>query len=94
MRKKTEREYAESARDKLRRAEALIAQSLNDISGIMAINAEAGNAANANAAFMARGKIRAALAGLEIAHADGTEILLANWPAFGSDVVAFGPGGR
>jgi hypothetical protein len=92
--KKTERQNAESARDRLRKAEALIAQALADVSGVMTINAEAGDAVKANAAFAARGKLRAALAGLELAHAGATDLLLEHWPGFGSDVTTFGPGGR
>lgn len=45
-----------------------------------------------NAACMARGKMRIALGQFKVAHAEGTQILFDNWPGFGSEVVAYGPG--
>jgi hypothetical protein len=91
---KTEQGLTESARDRLRRGEALIALAVRDINGVVTANTEAGEAGKANAAFLAQAKIEAALAGLKIAHAEATEILLANWPGFGGPVVLGGGGGR
>ena len=89
---KTERQLAESARDRLRRAEALIALAIKDVNGIVAINAEAGRADLSNAAFTAQARLTQALGGLQLAHAEGTDLLLANWPGFASEVTTFGPG--
>ena len=89
---KSERELVESARDRLRRAESLIAPAIKDVNGVLGINAEAGNAVLANAAFMAQAKLTQALGGLQLAHAEGTSILLANWPDFAAEVTTRGPG--
>jgi hypothetical protein len=89
---KTERELIESARDRLRRAETLIALAVKDVNGVVGINAEAGNAVLSNAAFTAQAKLTKALGGLQLAHADGTDILLANWPDFAAEVTTRGPG--
>jgi hypothetical protein len=89
---KTEREYAESARDRLRRAESLIDLALRDVAAMGKINADAGRAREANAAFKARGMIGGARASLQVAHADSTTLLLDNWPDFGAEVTTRGPG--
>lgn len=89
---KTERELVESARDRLRRAEAMIALAIKDVNGVVGINAEGGKADLANAAFTAQAKLTQALGGLQLAHAEGTSILLANWPDFAAEVVVLGPG--
>ena len=89
---KSEREFVESARDRLRRAEALIAMAIKDVNGVVSINADAGKADLANAAFTAQAKLTQALGGLQLAHAEGTSILLDNWPGFGAEVVILGPG--
>ena len=89
---KTERELAESARDRLRRAEALIALAIKDVNGMVAINAEGGRADLSNAAFTAQAKLTQALGGLQLAHAEATALLLANWPDFAAEVTTFGPG--
>jgi UDP-N-acetylmuramoylalanine--D-glutamate ligase len=41
---KAEREYIESARDRLRRAESLIAMAIKDVNSVVTINADAGKA--------------------------------------------------
>jgi hypothetical protein len=89
---KTEREYIESARDRLRRAESLIALAIKDVNGVVTINAEGGKADLSNAAFTAQAKLTGALGGLQLAHAEGTTILLASWPDFAAEVVTRGPG--
>ena len=89
---KAEREYIESARDRLRRAESLIAMAIKDVNSVVAINADAGKADLSNAAFTAQAKLTQALGGLQLAHAEGTSLLLANWPDLAAEVVAFGPG--
>lgn len=91
---KTERQLIESARDRLCKAESLIALAVKDINGLVTHNAKAGNAARSNAAFIAQAKIEAAGAGLKLAHGESTELLLSNWPDFGADVVVRGGGGR
>lgn len=87
-----EREHIEAARDSLRTAEKLIGDAIREIGGVVKINADAGQAEKMNAACLARGKLRAALGALEIAHAEGTQILFDNWPGFGAEIVAMGPG--
>ena len=89
---KTERELIESARDRLRRAESLIALAVKDVNGVVGINSEAGKAVLANAAFTAQAKLTLALGGLQLAHAEGTDILLANWIDFAAEVTTRGPG--
>jgi hypothetical protein len=89
---KTERDYIESARDRLRRAETLISLAIKDVNAVVGINADAGKADLSNAAFTAQAKLTRALGGLQLAHAEGTSILLANWPDFASEVVTRGPG--
>jgi hypothetical protein len=89
---KTERELIESARDKFRRAEVLIASGIKDVGNVVAINQVAGNAVLMNAASMAEAKMIVAFGGLKLAHAEGTDILLANWPDFGAEVTTRGPG--
>lgn len=90
MTKKTERELIEAMRDDLRRAEVLLGRVVANGKLVVAANAE--DAVRMNAASKATGILRGAYAGLEIAHAEATDILLANWPGFGSEIVAFGPG--
>jgi len=60
---------------------------------VVQINTDQGEARLSNAAFLAQAKIEAALAGLKIAHAEATEILLDSWPGMGGPVV-LGGGGR
>ena len=89
---KTERELIESARNRLRRAESLIALAARDLNGVVETNAQAGRAVQSNAAFKAQAKIEGALAGLKLAHAEGTEALLENWPDWAAEVTVRGPG--
>jgi hypothetical protein len=89
---KSERELIESARDRLRRAESLLALAVKDINGVVGINAENGRADLSNAAFTAQAKLTQALGNLQLAHAEGTAILLANWPGYGAEIVVMGPG--
>ena len=89
---KTEREMIESARDRLRRAESLIALAIKDVNGVVRFNANNGKADLANAAFWAQAKLSVALGELQLAHADGTKALLDNWPDYASEVVVRGPG--
>lgn len=89
----SEQKHVEAARDAFRAAEKLIADGIREISAVVKINS--GDPATAhllNAACMARGKMRIALGQFEVAHAEGTQILFDNWPGFGSEVVAYGPG--
>lgn len=85
---KTETEYLESARDRLRRGEALIALALGDIGEIVKLNKD--NPRRMNAAFIARGQIRAKLGELETAHGEATNLLFENWPEQAGDIVALG----
>lgn len=86
-----ERELIESARNRLRKAETLIALAIKDVSGVVKINSEAGRGDLANAAFTAQAKLEIAGGGLKLAHAEGTAILLANWPDWSAEVVTRGP---
>lgn len=89
---KSERELIETARDRLRRAESLIALAIKDVNSVVRINANAGKADLANAAFWSQAKLALALGELQLAHADGTKILLDHWPDYASEVVVRGPG--
>ncbi len=89
---KSEREMIESARDRLRRGESLIALAIKDVNDVVRLNANAHKADLANAAFTAQAKLAQALGGLQLAHAEGTAILLANWPDFAAEVTVRGPG--
>lgn len=89
---KSEKDLIESARDRLRRAESLIAMAIKDVNGVVAINADASRPDLSNAAFTAQAKLTQALGGLQLAHAEGTALLLANWPDWASEVVTRGPG--
>ena len=85
---KTEREYIESARDKLRKAEALWRGAIADVMGVVNVNEDA---KLANAAFGAAADLTDELAGMMRAHKRVTDTLLENWPGY-SDVVTRGPG--
>lgn len=85
---KTETEYLESARDRLRRGEALIALALGDIGEIVKLNKD--NPRRMNAAFIARGRIRAKLGELETAHGEATDLLFEHWPEQAGGIVALG----
>ena len=64
---KTEREWVEAARDKFRRAEALIASGIKDVGNVVAINQAGGNAVLMNAASKAEAKMIVAFGGLKLA---------------------------
>lgn len=87
---KSEIQYLESARDRLRRAEALINLALGDIGEIIKINKD--NPRRMNAAFIARGRLRAKLGEFEAAHGEATELLFEHWPEQAGEVVVMGPG--
>lgn len=87
---KTEREYIESARDKLRKAEVLWRGAVADVMGVVNVNEDA---RLANAAFGAAADLSEELAGMMRSHWRATHVLLENWPEY-SDVVTRGPGGR
>lgn len=92
MAKKSERELVEAMRDDLRKAEALLSRVVANGKQVVALNGD--DAVRMNAASKAVGLLRRAHADLEIAHADATEILLANWPGFAGPVILGGGGGR
>jgi hypothetical protein len=76
----TERELVEQAQLQLSELKKTVA-------AIRKINADAGRAVPAAAAFRA-------LCGLNNWHADVTDALLANWPEWAAEVTTQGPGGR
>ena len=86
-----ERELLESARNKLRKAEALTASAIKDVNAVVKINSDDGRADLANAAFMAQAEIEIAAGTSKLAHAKGTAILLDKWPGWASEVVVMGP---
>jgi hypothetical protein len=87
-----ERKLIESARDKFREGERLIASGLDDVVSVMRLNEKGGEAIRANAAGLARGLIMRPLADMYIAHAKSTDLLFEHWPEYGAEVMLKGPG--
>jgi len=85
---KTEREYIESARDKLRKAEALWRDACADVMGVVNVNDDA---RLANAAFGVAADMTDELSSMMRSHKRATDTLLEYWPEY-SDVVTRGPG--
>jgi hypothetical protein len=85
---KSEREYIEDARDKLRKAEALWKVAIAEVMEVVNVNEDA---ALANAAFGAAAELTEELSSMMRSHWRVTGILLENWPGY-SDVVTRGPG--
>ena len=90
----TEKQLAEAVRDKLLKAEALIASAIDDVGAMVKINMDAGRAVEGNAASMAKGMFTRSLGALQIDHAKATVLLLQHWPDFAAEVTVKGPGGR
>lgn len=90
--KKTEQEYVEAARDALRESEAEWRKAIEMARGVIAVNAEKGDARLANEALGAVAQLTDQLGEMLYCHKRVTDILLENWPDFGADVVTRGPG--
>lgn len=88
----TEQEHIEAARDNLRKAESAWAKAITHVKGAMQVNADAGRAVEANAAFGAATDLTDELANMMRSHWRVTGILLENWPDWAAEVITRGPG--
>jgi hypothetical protein len=89
---KTERELVEAARDALRKSEAEWQKAIAAVRGVVTINADAGRADQANAAFGVTGHLHHAMSEMILAHKMSTDTLLALWPDWATEVTIKGPG--
>ncbi len=84
----SEREHIEDAKEDIAKAKAALKQVIAHLSAVM--DANAGEAARSNAAYLARAKFKRVLANLEEAHGEATQLLLKHWPGYEGVVVALG----
>lgn len=87
----TEAEHIEAARDKFRKAEALWKDAIADVMAVVKINADAGRAEMANAAFGVAADFTEGLGDMMRRHFRGTSVLLEKWPNWAADLVTRGP---